>query len=409
MLIEEIVGESTERAYIYLERKVNGIFYSDVQECYQPQGDLDYFSLPYLLKSEKEIEVLKANPDPHILDKIFRKKQFKFFIHPEMMESYKHNGFDIKEQGQIPVSPTSSTRTVITRHQNYNFMIKLDLARKIGDNKRNIKRKHVEFSHKICKELEDTKHPPFIAYLPETIGMLCQICNNETGIIFREYQPKPIINEKRYLIPFFSLFSIDRDNPKDKLLLQQITEENCINPKEYLDFFIEQILTPYLDTWCYLAVKKGLIFELHPQNTLLEIDANAKPQRIVFRDFQDFFVEPELRIENGLDLNFDRNVLGKSTKNYLVQEKVITDFRRCRQISCSLTYDYRVSRTLDLFSETLEKYSICEPKRFITIVKELIKKNLGKRDIFPEMAYFPIPNQNVDEEIRFKEVKPKYR
>lgn len=409
MRIESLLDDCTEMAYIHLERKVNDVFFSDVKECYQPHGRFEHFFLPFLLKSESEIEVLNANPNASLLNGISQKKQFKFFIHPEMIDLYQKEGVNIEEQGKIPVSPTSSTRTVLTRYQNYNFMIKLDLAKKIGDNKRNIKRKHVEFSNKICKELESTKHLPFIAYLPETVGMLCKIGNNEIGLIFREFQPRPIINENRYLIPFFSLFSIDRDNPDEKLLLQQIIEKNCTSPKESLNFCIEQILRPYLDTWCYFAVKRGLIFELHPQNTLLEVDDNAIPRRIVFRDFQDFFIEPDLRIENGLDLNFDRNILGKSTKNYLINERIITDSNKCKKISCSLTYDYRVSRTLDLFSEALERYSICNPDKFAPIVKDILKKNLGQSDIFPEMAYFPIPNQSVDEEIRFKEIKPKYR
>jgi hypothetical protein len=410
MQLEEILNLSTEDALIYLERRVNDIFPAEVADLYKPSGPNDCFDLPFVRLSKSKVDIYEANPGSKLKDAVFgREDTIAFFIHPEMLEHYKAKGMHdlLKCDGLISVCPTSSTRTVLTRGLNYNFMIKTDLFKRIGENFRSVRRKHVQFVNKIAQELETTDLPDYIAYLPESIGMIYEDNGTETGMLLRECQPRPLADNRR-LIPFFALTSKDMLKPEQDLILKQILDNAHNQGHDKFDFFVEKILEPYINTWAYFAKEKGLFFELHPQNTLLEIDSKGIPIRIVIRDLQDFFIDADYRREIGLDADFGKNVMGQSNKIFKVNGDIIADSIKLKAIERSVSYDFRVSRTLDLFKATLNHYSICSETDLISAAKKASTKNFEYVKILPDKAY--TISQNLDNgELVFAESKPIYR
>ena len=113
MLLEKLVKSNPEEVFIYLERYVNDIFYSDVDDAYKPHTGLDSFHLPFVLMNDSEAVCLEAYPDERIKIFLQNEGRFKFFLHPQMLKDCKeeciNNLFLYSEC--VNVSPTSSTRT----------------------------------------------------------------------------------------------------------------------------------------------------------------------------------------------------------------------------------------------------------------------------------------------------------
>ena len=110
----------------------------------------------------------------------------------------------------------------------------------------------------------------------------------------REAAQRPSV-EGRLLIPGFALFAQDIRNPDDPPLLAQIIERLDAEP---LSFAVEEIFAPIVECWC--AAARGFLLESHAQNTLLEVDSDFRPRRIVHRDF-DVWIDSEARRRLGLD------------------------------------------------------------------------------------------------------------
>ena len=289
-------------------------------------------------------------------------------------------------------------------------MIKTDIRKKIGDNIRKIKKEHVDHSLKISRELGDISLPEYMGYLPESIGVVYYRESLETGFIIREIIPRPLSYRTRGIIPFFSLFSRDAFHPEDPLLLDQLIERMCKKKGREFDVFLDKILAPYLNTWAYLVLERGLIPEIHAQNALLELDEEGEATRIICRDLQDFFVDLERRQKKGLNTDFQKNIAGRTNKAYLVEGKPIKDEESRKQISLSFTYDYRIGRALDLFYLAMSRYPSCTKEKFTGAAKEIWRTNFNGTDIFPKRAYFPSKDHpNLEEELYFTEKLPEYR
>lgn len=419
MLIDSLLRQDPEEVFLFLERKVNCKFplspeYAKVSEYFRADLGVPSFSLPFIFLARDKTELYEASPSSDIEKQILNEEKIKFCVHPEMIDSYLTRGmYKLTEfEGNIKVSPTSSTRTVFTRNSNGNFMMKVDLEKRLGNRIRKMKRRHVEHSNRITKELMESNLPEYFAYMPESIGVLYVQGENEVGMIVREFERRPLVSEKRYLLPFFSLFSLDKEDKGRAPLLAQIVERTAEEGKEY-DFFHERILKPFISSWAYFVVKRGLSPDIHSQNCLLEINYEGMPKRIVYRDFQEFFINPEIRKARGLSLDFKNNVIARNDsvpKN--VNGKFITDVEESKRIGYSVVYDYTIGTILDYFSIVLSKFPSCNESRVVDGAKSIFKEcfNGMQDELFPKSAYhLKQQQQDISKMYEIEEAKPKYR
>lgn len=242
MLLKELLEKNPEDAFIYLERRINNEkFPAEIKENYKFYGNSDNFELPFVLLDLNEITSFEKNPYKKLKESLYQDDKLKFFIHPEMLQVYKDKKILrlLNKDGAISVSPTSSTRTVFTRNLNYNLMIKTDLEKKIGDGIKRLKSQHLAHIKKIGSEFNQNKLPDKFAYMPESFGAVYTFGKEEVGLIAREFNTKPEIKYKKYLLPFFSLFSLDKNAKKDPFLLCQIIENIDRKGCKETDFRIE--------------------------------------------------------------------------------------------------------------------------------------------------------------------------
>jgi len=412
MRLDDLLKQRSESIFIHLERKVNNIFPADVNDTYKPHEGTEKFRLPFILLDDQRTEIFETNPNPLIRGWLLKKDKLKFFIHPEMLSTYRNKDISdlIKPNGYINVSPTSSTRTIFTRDLKHNFMIKTNLEKKLGEGMKRLKKRHIIHSQRISEEFERNALPEYFAYLPESIGAVYSPKKEEICMIIREFNQRPYTSIKNYILPFFSITSPDKNNKKDPLLLQQILKNIDRKGCNEFNLFCEKILIPFIDTWAYFVLERGICLEMHPQNTLLEIDEEGLPKRIIYRDFQDIFIDPEVRKTKKLHNNFEKNIMGQPERVYKVENKIIKDPQICKQISYSLTYDYRIRKTLDCLYSAVSKYVSCTEEQFINTIIDIWKQHFSKNDIFPKKAYLLKESKNgIEKELSFLETEPKYR
>lgn len=414
MLLNRLLNSNPKDMFTYLERRINNEnFKVDVLEKYKPSGSAKNFKLPFVVFAKKRLTCFDIDPDPRLIDLLQVGNNVKFFIHPEMIRDYKDKNIvellDICDY--ISVSPTSSTRTIIALENDYPFMIKTDLERKIGDGIKKLKEDHLNHIKRVGMEFLSISLTSF-GYLPESFGAIFSFNNQEVGLVAREFYAKPrISNNKTYLLPFFSLFSQDRFAKKDPLLILQILQ-NLNNKKKYsnLDTCLEEIIEPYLSVWANLILQRGLSAEMHAQNTLLEIDNYGIPIRIIYRDLQDTFIDLDIRKNKDMSCDFNRNIIGQNERIYKINGIPVTNYKKCKQISYSLTYDYRIGKALDYFITALNSAFPSSESYLILAIKKIWGKYFKKTDVFPSKAYYLQKNQNdISKELNFIETEPKYR
>jgi len=418
MLLKDLLERQPDDTLIYLEQKVNHLLQTgeriiDVPEQYQPDKGAEYL-MPYvwLNLNNPEVEYFEAQPDPRLISQVRQDDSVKFFIHPAMIAEYEKEGFSdlLSFAGHQKVAATASTRTVMTEGLHYNFMIKANMTRQVGFLSRHLKRGAVAHSNQIITtELAEIENliPSSLAYLPESIGV---VYKEEIGMILRECQARPKIQEQRYLIPFFSLISLDSKRETSSPLLCQIVEKK---DKEPFDAFLETILEPLLEAWAYLVFERGIIPVAHSQNILLELSAGGKPTRIVFRDIQDAGIDRAGRRQKGLHCDFARNFIDDLNHSGLrVGSEDIVDGEIARKIRYSLAYDFWIGLILDCFTTVLSKFPSCTEERTISAANDFFQAHIQDRagTLFPP-DQFRIERIDADQRTRIVENKgkPKYR
>lgn len=299
-------------AYLHCERYVNQRRYSttseytEASEEYRPREGKESFLAPYFWLTDN-VKLLTANPAPKVLQHARNSNGIRFVLHPDMLTEPNPTIDALVKQtnGQLEVTPTASTRTVYSGE--LDSFLKLHLNKRISRYIRRLRPSSVEHSILISQDLDQAEIPPFFAYLPESVGVIAGTDDNAIGMIYRETIPRPVINEKRHLVPYFSLWSTDSKQTEDLPLLVQLIQHHKAEP---LSFFLEKIIEPLIASWAWGAKERGILLESHGQNTLLELDANYTPTRIVHRDFQSLEVDPEVRKQHRLDMPFNKHRIG---------------------------------------------------------------------------------------------------
>src|SRR5204863_6672035 len=114
----------------------------------------------------------------------------------------------------IEVAPTASTRTVLTTETLANappHFIKLHYPRRISRFNRRLKRKNIQNSVEVTRDLARVTSEKF-AYLPDTLGFVYGDGDDAWGVLVREGTPRPF-RQQRFLIPFFALYGGDLKCP----------------------------------------------------------------------------------------------------------------------------------------------------------------------------------------------------
>lgn len=295
---------------IYCERYINdskGRFeqYSEVSPMYDPQGTAIEFKVPFSWIKEEELEVYKSNPSSVLLERVFINGAYKFFWHPDTIRDFRIDGYAFMQ-------PTSSTRTLLEL-ENFLYYAKTDLDKKHFRFVRRLKKDSVIHSIKVCEDLCDlVSHLPLnskYSFLPESLGLVISKGHHEgSGVLFRETKPFPFCEDVRVTVPYHSLYADDPNDLKSKPLLVQLCEQHSV--ADPLGFFLEHIVGYIQDAWVLLVTKRGLLPELHGQNSLIEIDENFFPKRIIHRDFQGTYSDSAIRETLGLQL-FKKHIVGE--------------------------------------------------------------------------------------------------
>ncbi len=309
MKLENLFEKQILDTTIYAERYLNdskGSFemYSEVNPKYDPQGLLGYFEMPFALLNPEECLVFWSNPSEILLNWAKPENLYKFFWHPDV----ERKGLYIN--GKLVVQPTSSTRTVLSEIYP-RFYLKTDLNKKHFRFIRRLKLSSVEHSINICSDIEQMclGQVGRYSYLPESLGIvLVGGRYNESGMIYRESIPKPLVQDLRIMLPYHSLYANDPNYPNDKTLLVQLSVRNGAN--DPLGYFVSEIIGQIFEAWVLMVSKRGLLPELHGQNALIEINENFETCRLVHRDFQSLYSDSVIRNRIGLPL-FEKHIVGE--------------------------------------------------------------------------------------------------
>lgn len=368
--------------FLYLERYVNegsrtySSFsnHSGAKSEYQPSSDIKSFEVPCLQIPKEKVTIYLDNPSTSLLNHYIQKDTVLFPIHPEVFEDDKIPFIEELRKypyNLISVAPCSSTRTILTNNEAkkvpFHF-VKLHFPRRISRFIRRLRKNTVQHCIEISKDLEHFSLGQF-GFLPESIGLVYGSGVEAWGAIIREFSPRPLLEKESRLIPLFALYSQDLKRQNDLPLLVQLIEYLSEEP---VNFTLNNIIKPIVNSWCTVLRNQGILLEMHGQNTLLELDANLVPMRIIYRDL-DVYVDPAIRQMYQLHLNFPSSHLVKESR-----EKIY-----------SLKYDAFIGHHLfDYIASTLEKFYGVSAKLLQDSCKEAFHHGFPDSNLYFENKTF---------------------
>ena len=293
----EYVLNNPIKSWIYTERFVNEgspSGYSKVNQVSLPTHPV--FGQPFFQIGCFECSMANVN---YLVSRGTKEKEppypFKLGyipIHPDMVthESTKPLGLSNLPKDCLTCIPSSSGRTVFVLSpdkEEPQYFLKLHYGNLLGRFNRRLDQRRIISALKINSDLVDSQEyfPSGIAFLPEIGAFLAQANSTkrfEVGALLRTLQPLPHSIETEVFIPFFALFSKDMKSSQEPVLLEQILKRTS-NPYQT---FMERLIQPLLQGFCFLALQLGLIPEWNAQNLLLGMTLEGLPTRIVFRDLQ---------------------------------------------------------------------------------------------------------------------------
>ncbi len=344
---------------------------NEVAPRYQPRSGYPSFELVTVWAPHARVSVFEADPSKRLRDYYLRPNGVLFAVHPDIWNA---SGIEHLDELQgyprgepIRVAPTASTRTLLAFENATDFpphFIKVHLPRRISRFNRRLRRKNIENSVALARDVAHVRMDRF-AYLPDVLGLAFGEGEDAWGLLVREAIPRPH-QGRHHLIPCFALYGGDLNHPNDPPLVVQMIERLGAEPES---FVLNEIMIPLVQCWTRLARERGILMESHGQNTLLEIDEDFRPRRIVHRDF-DVWVDLDVRRRHGLDAPFIGAGIGASTGRPADQRY-------------SLVYDRFIGH--EFFDYLLDALM-----RFYPIDKETIKIRVREafHQAFPESGQF---------------------
>ena len=167
------------------------------------------------------IEIRDCGEPPRFLG------QRDMLVHPDMIDDPLFATSTHVDRRALFVAPTANNRTVKVLDQD-GWFIKLCYKGIIGRNDRQLASQHaisaVEVSNVITSAFDEKRLPADLYFLRETFARVVDLPDNdktyEWGVVLREPSAYPHDPNTVFLLPAFSLFSIDAKTPEDPLILQ---------------------------------------------------------------------------------------------------------------------------------------------------------------------------------------------
>jgi len=399
----KFLGKNLDKynTFIYLERYVNegSRTYSalserfDGNEKYHPVHGVRAFRVPCIQVPKEKVAIFLDSPNTQLLNRYIQEDTILMPIHPEIFKDDRVPF--IKElrnysQTSVLVAPAASTRTVLTVAKPH--FIKLHYPRYISRFIRRMTKNIIQNSVEVSKGLSHISAPHF-GFLPETIGIAFGEGPQSWGFIIRETLARPMLDEKRFLIPLFALYSRDLKKSRDLPLIIQLIE---LHEQDPVKFTLEYIMKPIIKIWCLSLKEAGFLFEMHGENTLLELNDQRFPVRIVYRDL-DIDIDIEMREKLGLHINFPKT-------RHITYE---------REKTYSLIYDGFIGHHLfDYITEVLQEYYEIDPRVFQKECRETFHEYFPDADkYFSDKIYYYASDLGPDNKYKLipTKDKPKWR
>lgn len=316
----------------------------------------------------------------------FLNAQDFIFIHPDW-ELVSH-AKDILSLGRVEdsvtVIPTSSSRTVRIQ-ESYSYL-KLHYPGMIGRLNRELGYMQlisgVNLNEILVQAKQNNLLPELFDFMPESYGRLLVKDNNQIGFILREI-PRSIKDD--FIIPAFSLFSLDRECPRDEVLLHQILDEQI----DAYEFFLNSICFPLIDIFFACVFNEGLIPEMHSQNILFAFGADWNIKKIILRDFES--IDKDISIRQGMGKQsdfpeFPYKCIARSDEDYLKRHSFMFDHKLCEYlveplVECAAAY-------LEIDVSVLQK-----------AIKDYVDSKYCNQlyEFFPEDGcWYKYPNEEID-------------
>lgn len=341
MLVEGLRRNPTE-ALVHMERWVNDGSPSGFSHQYStspetsPFGTAKSFCLAAFVGDDSSIRSLGAIPDWPVADYLDHPNWI--LIHPDMAshpELAQADGAIVWLRNTL-VAPTSSGRTVQFLNGPQAAYVKLHYDGILGRVNRRLGWKAaisgVEVSGAILEALEAGAIDPRITVLRET-GARAFISGElghrvEWGMTWRDGTPwGPRAAQIKYVVPCFSLFSMDHLQYRDPMILKQLVEESSLDPMEYC---LDLLILPIVDCYFSLIAGCGLQPEWNAQNLLIGLDEDLRPVGLVLRDLESVDKDLTIRETLGLGTHFashPHKCIYSSQYNYRIKHSFMFDFK----------------------------------------------------------------------------------
>jgi hypothetical protein len=330
MLLREIAARPTITRR-YMERYVNDGSPSGFTYKYtsspetSPFGTTSTFTLPAATLPLHRIEDLGELPGWLCAGEIP--------LHPDMAREdlIISNSMRISETS-VRVTPTASGRTVEVVDPTYTGFVKLNYNGLLGRVNRQISRSHALSAIDVTSILERaTKEqilPTCFSFLREPGARVGNLSTStgadyEWGTVFREFDPL----RTAFLIPAFSLFASDKNQPTDPPLLNQLCALQKNRTDEYL---FDNVVAPIVICYFELLLTCALQFECNAQNVLLGFDPRGELTTVVFRDFES--VDKDISLAEDLKLGVvvssrPFKFVHSELYNYSIKHSFMYDFK----------------------------------------------------------------------------------
>lgn len=323
------ISKNPEDSLNYCERRVNNGSRSQFTEKYLPKN----IGNPFNCESFK---LSKLNIKKNCIEKIGNLPHFcttpdikdNMYIHPDL--EYYYDDYSIIPT-DLEVIPTSSSRTV--KVKNYPYYIKLCYPERIGRVTRELDERHIysslEITEKFQRICNNVNTIEKFAFMPEYGGLLFSDAKNKIGYVVRSQK---CIGKNSDLvcnmIPGFSLFSKDRDNLKDKVLLLQLI--SLFDSSDKYEYVLTEYCYPLIDIFFNCVMQEGIIPELHSQNIIFGFDKSWKLKSIIIRDLEshdkDISIMKQVGINHKLD-SYPFKCIEKDQYNYKIKHSFMFDHK----------------------------------------------------------------------------------
>lgn len=381
-----------DQALLYMERYVEegARTYSplagrtEAAPRYRPESAVPSFDLVTVNVPWDCVSVFQADPAPALLHHFVRPEGVLFAVHPETWVNDAVEGLgDIRAfplDAPIRVAPTASTRTVLALRQPKaipGHFLKLHYPVRISRFNRELRQKNIHNSVAVSRDLANLRSDKF-AYLPDALGVAFGADEQSWGFLVRETRPRPFV-AGGFLIPCFALYAGDLNHPAAPPLLVQMIARLAAEP---VPFVVDRILGPIVECWARAARERGILLESHAQNTLLEVDRDFIPRRVVHRDF-DVWVDLGVRRRASLEMPFFGRGIAADTDEALKQYY-------------SLVYDQFIGHHFfDYVLGTLQLYYEVDDEFVRAQVREIFHRSFPDADhFFPARTMFKFRNES---------------